>query len=162
MAEYGIAQEMERLVSERYITSRVAKIADVRALQTFFDSPFFSLVTDAEKVMREVHFNNFVPLDHFTQNEEIKELVKDRLLHVQGSIDLLLINRDGSIILCDYKTDRPMPEERNNHELFRARMVQTHKDQLFHYAHAIKELFGREPDKAYVFSLILGEAIELL
>ena len=162
VAEYGIAQEMERLVSERYITSRVAKIADVRALQTFFDSPFFSLVTDAEKVMREVHFNNFVPLDHFTQNEEIKELVKDRLLHVQGSIDLLLINRDGSIILCDYKTDRPTPEERNNHELFRARMVQTHKDQLFHYAHAIKELFGREPDKAYVFSLILGEAIELL
>lgn len=162
VAERGIADEMERLVQNKYITPRVAKIVNVRALQTFFDSPFFALAMEADKVMREVHFNNFVPLEDFTQNAKIKELVQGKLLHVQGSIDLLLIGRDGSITLCDYKTDRPTPEERQNHELYRERMIAAHKDQLTHYARAVRELFGREPDRAYVFSLTLGEAIRIM
>ncbi len=161
VAEHGIAEEMERLVRERFITPRASKIIDLRALQTFFDSAFFAHVKDAKKVMREVHFNSFVPLEDFTNNPEIRSVVAGKHLHVQGSIDLLLIGQDGSITLCDYKTDRPTPEERRDHALYRDRMIQTHKDQLTHYARAVRELFGREPDRAYVFSLTLGEAIEL-
>lgn len=162
VAENGIATELDRLVRERFITPRVAKIVNVRALQTFFDSDFFSLVKGADRIMREVNFNSFVPLEEFTQNGQIKSLVAGKTLHVQGSIDLLLIGRDGSIVLCDYKTDRPSPEERRDRDLYRARMIQAHKDQLTHYARAVQELFGRAPDRAYVFSLTLGEAIELI
>ncbi|MBE6698476.1 MAG: hypothetical protein E7581_08160 [Ruminococcaceae bacterium] len=162
VAEHGIAREMERLVREKFITPRVAKIVNVRALQTFFDSEFFSLVMQADKIMREVHFNNFVPLEDFTKNPEIKQLVVGKTLHVQGSIDLLLIGKDGSITLCDYKTDRPTPEERKTPALYRERMVAAHKDQLFHYARAIEHLFGRRPDRAFVFSLTLGEAISIM
>ena len=161
VAKHGIADELDRLVRERFVTPRIARIVNVRALQTFFDSAFFELVTSADKIMREVHFNSFVPLQEFTQNEEIKTLVAGKLLHVQGSIDLLLVGKDGSITLCDYKTDRPTPEERNDRELYRARMIATHKDQLAHYARAVRELFGKSPDRAFVFSLTLGEAIEL-
>ena len=161
VAEHGIADEMERLVREKFITPRVARIADVRALQTFFDSEFFELVKHAKTVMREVHFNSFVPLEDFTKNPEIKAVVAGKTLHVQGSIDLLLIGQDDSIVLCDYKTDRPTPEERRDHALYRDRMIHAHKDQLSHYTRAVRELLGREPDKAFVFSLTLGEAIEL-
>ena len=162
VAEHGIADEMERLVREKYITPRVAKIVNMRALETFFDSEFFKIVMQADKIMREVHFNSFVPLEEFTKNPEIKQLVAGKHLHVQGSIDLLLIGKDGSITLCDYKTDRPTPEERRDHALYRERMISTHKDQLTHYARAVRELFGREPDRAYVFSLTLGEAISIM
>ncbi|MBR5601107.1 MAG: PD-(D/E)XK nuclease family protein, partial [Clostridia bacterium] len=103
----------------------------------------------------------FVPLEDFTKNPEIKAVVAGKTLHVQGSIDLLLVGHDGSIVLCDYKTDRPTPEERRDRALYRDRMIATHKDQLTHYARAVKELLGREPDRAYVFSLTLGEAIAL-
>ena len=159
--EHGIADELARLEREKYITPRIAKIVNRRALQTFFDSAFFELVTNADKIMREVHFNSFVPLENFTQNADIQALVKGKLLHVQGSIDLLLVGKDGSITLCDYKTDRPTPEEKNDRELYRKRMIAAHKDQLSHYARAVQELFGRAPDRAFVFSLMLGEAIEL-
>lgn len=159
---HGIDDELERLVREKYITPRIAKIVNRRALQTFFDSDFFPLVMNADKIMREVHFNSFVPLEEFTQNQEIAHLVSGKLLHVQGSIDLILVGKDGSISLCDYKTDRPTPEEKRDHTLYRARMISTHKDQLTHYARAVKELFGKAPDRAFVFSLTLGEAIELL
>ncbi len=162
VAEHGIAHEMERLVREKYVTPRVAKIVNTRALQTFFDSEFFKIVTDADKILREVHFNSFVPLEDFTKNPEIKQLVKGKSLHVQGSIDLLLVGKDGSITLCDYKTDRPTPEEKQDHALYRERMIRAHKDQLTHYARAVRELFGREPDRAYVFSLTLGEAISIM
>lgn len=162
VAKHGIADELARLVREKFVTERVAKIVNTRALQTFFDSPFFDLVTSADKIMREVHFNNFVPLETFTQNPEIKALVEGKLLHVQGSIDLLLIGKDGSITLCDYKTDHPTPEERHNRELYRTRMIAKHKDQLSHYARAVEQLFGRAPDRAFVFSLTLGEAISIM
>lgn len=161
VAEHGIAEELARLEREKFITRRIATIVDRRALARFFDSMFFPLVLDAEKVMREVHFNNFVPLETFTQNERVKQLVKGKLLHVQGSIDLLLVGKDGSLTLCDYKTDRPSPEEKRNPDLYRARMIASHKDQLTHYARAVEQLFGRTPDRAFVFSLTLGEAIEL-
>lgn len=161
VAEHGIEQELARLEREKFITPRVAKIVNVRALQTFFDSEFFALVKNAKQILREVHFNSFVPLEEFTQNPEIKQLVGGKTLHVQGSIDLLLIGQDGSITLCDYKTDRPTPEERRDHALYRARMISAHKDQLTYYARAVRELFGRDPDRAFVFSLTLGEAIEL-
>ena len=159
---HGIDDELERLVHEKYITPRIAKIVNRRALQTFFDSDFFPLVMDADKIMREVHFNSFVPLEEFTQNDEIAHLVSGKLLHVQGSIDLILVGKDGSITLCDYKTDHPTPEEKRDHALYRKRMITAHKDQLSHYARAVKELFGKAPDRAFVFSLTLGEAIELL
>ena len=161
VAEHGIAEELARLEREKFITRRIATIVDRRALARFFDSTFFPLVLDAVKVMREVHFNNFVPLETFTQNERVKQLVKGKLLHVQGSIDLLLVGKDGSLTLCDYKTDRPSPEEKRNPDLYRARMIASHKDQLTHYARAVEQLFGRTPDRAFVFSLTLGEAIEL-
>ena len=159
---HGIDDELDRLVREKYITPRIAKIVNRRALQTFFDSDFFPLVLDADKVMREVHFNSFVPLEEFTQNDEIAHLVSGKLLHVQGSIDLILVGKDGSISLCDYKTDRPTAEEKRDHALYRERMIAAHKDQLSHYSHAVKELFGKAPDRAFVFSLTLGEAIEIL
>ncbi len=162
VAEHGIAHEMERLVREKYVTPRVAKIVNTHALQTFFDSEFFKFVMQADKIMREVHFNSFVLLEEFTKNPEIKQLVAGKHLHVQGSIDLLLVGKDGSITLCDYKTDRPTPEERRDHALYRERMLSAHKDQLTHYARAVRELFGREPDRAYVFSLTLGEAISIM
>jgi ATP-dependent helicase/nuclease subunit A len=159
---HGIDDELERLVREKYITPRIAKIVNRRALQTFFDSDFFPLVMNADKIMREVHFNSFVPLEEFTQNQEIAHLVSGKLLHVQGSIDLILVGKDGSITLCDYKTDHPTPDEKRDHTLYRKRMITAHKDQLSHYARAVKELFGKAPDRAFVFSLTLGEAIELL
>ena len=159
---HGIDDELERLVHEKYITPRIAKIVNRRALQTFFDSDFFPLVMDADKIMREVHFNSFVPLEEFTQNDEIAHLVSGKLLHVQGSIDLILVGKDGSITLCDYKTDHPTPEEKRDHALYRKRMITAHKDQLSHYARAVKELFGKAPDRAFVFSLTLGEAISIM
>jgi ATP-dependent exoDNAse (exonuclease V) beta subunit len=80
---------------------------------------------------------------------------------VQGSIDLLCFFPDGHIELCDYKTDHITPEERKDISLLQKRMQERHGDQLAQYAAAVEETFGKRPDKAFIFSLPLGDAVEI-
>jgi ATP-dependent exoDNAse (exonuclease V) beta subunit len=63
--------------------------------------------------------------------------------------------------ICDYKTDRITPTEREDPSLLRGRMQERHGDQLAQYAAAVEEVFGVRPTKAYIYSLPLGEALEI-
>jgi ATP-dependent helicase/nuclease subunit A len=112
-------------------------------------------------VERELRFARFVPLASLTENPALAEAAGDRTVYVQGSIDLLAEFPDGHLELCDYKTDRLTPEEVQDPALYRARVADTHRHQLAEYAAAVEELYGKRPTKAYVFSLTLGEAIEV-
>ena len=91
----------------------------------------------------------------------LAEALEDRTLFVQGSIDLLCTFADGHMELCDYKTDHITPEERRDPSLLQVRMTESHRDQLLQYAAAVEEMYGIRPTKAYIFSLPLGEAVEI-
>ena len=80
---------------------------------------------------------------------------------MQGSIDLLLTYPDGSIDLCDYKTDAISPEEKANPALLQKRFSEKHGPQLRQYALAVRELYHRLPRHVYIYSLPLGEAVEI-
>ncbi|MCQ2429025.1 MAG: UvrD-helicase domain-containing protein [Clostridia bacterium] len=157
----GVEAEMLRLLEEGYLNERTAKIADRRMLSAFFDSRFFGLVKGASSVRREFRFARFVPLVSLTDNDVLKAAVGDRTLYVQGSIDLLLTMPDDSVVLCDYKTDRITKEERADPSLLASRMTERHGGQLRQYAEAIREVFGQRPARVYIFSLPLGEAVEI-
>jgi hypothetical protein len=40
-------------------------------------------------------------------------------------------------------------------------MQEKHGDQLAQYAAAVEETFGKRPAKAYIYSLPLGDAVEI-
>ena len=102
-----------------------------------------------------------VPLSRLTSNQELAAALKDKTLFVQGSIDLLCTFADGHMEICDYKTDHVTPAERRDISLFQKRMQERHGDQLMQYAAAVEEIFGVRPAKAYIYSLPLGEAVEI-
>ena len=157
----GTEEEITRLLEQGFISERAAEILDRDRLNAFFASRFFARVREAETVKREFRFSRFLPLSTLTENQALAEALGDRTLLVQGSIDLLCIFPDGHIELCDYKTDRITPAEQAEPSLLRARMQERHGDQLAQYAAAVQEIFGVRPTRAYVFSLPLGEAVEL-
>ncbi len=157
----GIESEIARLTELGFINERTAAILDRGMLKAFFDSAFFARVQKAELVERELRFARFVPLASLTSNAELSEALGDRSLFVQGSIDLLCIFPDGHMELCDYKTDHISDEERSDPALLQIRMTEAHRDQLRQYAAAAEEMYGYRPTKAYIFSLPLGEAIEI-
>ena len=80
---------------------------------------------------------------------------------MQGSIDLLIENADGQLILVDYKTDHISNEERTNRGALQERMKKVHQSQLSYYQKAVAQLFGKAPDKTLIYSLPLGDAIEM-
>jgi hypothetical protein len=63
--------------------------------------------------------------------------------------------------ICDYKTDAITAEERRDPALLQKRMQLTHGEQLKQYVSAAKELYGDRRIRVSVFSLPLGESLEI-
>ena len=161
VTRHGLESEISRLAELGYLTPRVAEILDRPMLEGFFNSAFFARMQTATRVERELKFNRLIPLSELTRDPLLAKLVEGRTLLVRGSVDLLLTFADGHIELCDYKTDHITPSERKDPTLLAARMQESHRDQLLQYAAAMEAIYGVRPERAYVFSLPLGEAIEI-
>ena len=157
----GIEEEISRLTEMSFLSPRTAEILDRRMLAGFFGSRFFSRMSKAVRMERELKFNRMVPLSSLTDFQILAHALEGRTLMVRGSVDLLCEFEDGHLELCDYKTDHITEEERSDPSLLALRMTEQHRDQLLQYAAAITELYGRTPTHAYIFSLPLGEAVEI-
>ena len=157
----GLDEEIARLAAEGFINDRVAHILDRKQLTAFFDSDFYAHIKNASSIERELRFARLVPLRSLTQNKSLADALGDRQLYVQGSIDLLCTFPDGHIELCDYKTDRLSKEEREDITLLTNRMQEKHGHQLAQYAAAIEEMYHKRPTKVYIYSVPLGDAVEI-
>lgn len=153
--------EAKRLLSEGFITERQESIIEFSHVKRFAESPIFQSILTSKLIKKEFRFNLFKPLENYTSNDEIKSAVKDELLHIQGSIDLLFEDGDGSLIICDYKTDTPTLEEKANISLFRERLTHEYTDQISVYREAVTQIFGERNIKTLLFSLWLGEEIAI-
>ena len=142
--------EIERLVSERYLTPRTATMLNRRHLQNFVQSPLFGEILAAKTVWRELQFNRFLPYHTLTEQPEMAKELGDASLYVQGSLDLLFLDETGALTLCDYKTDRLRDESfgadsdpTHRQEMIRAQLLRDHGDQLTIYADAVRGMFGK-------------------
>ncbi|MGM9642896.1 MAG: hypothetical protein ACI3XI_06775, partial [Eubacteriales bacterium] len=87
--------------------------------------------------------------------------LKDEKILVQGVIDICYINKNGELILCDYKTDRLSKEAMKDRRIATHELFERHGEQLSYYADAIEAIMGRKPDKIYIYSLAFGDALEI-
>lgn len=164
----AVEQEIERLIREGFLARRDADILNRRHLAAFLESDLFRMVLSAEQSWRELHFNRFLPYTSLTRKQEYAEQLQDASLYVQGSLDLLLQDKDGTLTLCDYKTDRlrhgdtigerAAPDRK---DAVRRQLAADHADQLRIYADAVKALFGKAPDRVLIYSLPLGCTVDL-
>ena len=157
----GADAELARLQDAGYLNARTAAILDRDAIRRFFASRFFAEVRRASVVRREFRFARFVPLASLTREPTLREALGDRTLYVQGSVDLLCEYPDGRITVADYKTDRISRAERDDPTLLAARLTDEYGSQLEQYAAAVREIYGRAPDRILIYSVPLGEALEI-
>ena len=157
----GVENELARLVDKKFIAPQVADLINLKQIKKFFDSKFYSCLKNAKKTYREQRFNILLPASHFTKDEEFKSSIDDEEILVQGVIDLFFEAENGEIILCDYKTDYLTPEELRDKALVIKKMTDRHGRQLEYYAMAIEKFLGKAPQKILIYSLPLGEAVEI-
>ena len=157
----GIDLEIARLIDKKFISESIKADLNRSLLEGFIKSDLFEAISRARSIRREFNFGMYMPAEKFTQNQMIKDIVKGKSIYVQGSIDLLIEDNDGELILCDYKTDRVTNEERADRALLIKNVKQRHQDQLEQYSHAVTEIFGKAPKKRFIYLFNLNEAIEI-
>ena len=157
----GAKEELSRLVENKFIAPQVAELINIKQIEKFFESKFYSTLKNARKTYREQRFNILLPASHFTQENKFKSEVEKEEILVQGVIDLFFEDENGNIILCDYKTDYLLPEELKDETLVIKKMKERHGKQLEYYSMAIERFLGKAPDKILIYSLPFGEAVEI-
>ena len=160
--EHGVDAMIRVLIEKRFIPEEFEALIYKKEIQRLLESDFCSRILDAKQVIRERRFNILLPASHFTLDEELRSQITTEMIAVQGVIDLILINEDGTIELYDYKTDRLTREELANDALATEKMKQTHGEQLKYYAEAIKQLFDKAPDTVAIYSTCAGKLYELV
>ena len=157
----GVDAELDRMVAQGFLHSETAAIVRKDQLEAFRTSGLMQAILSAKRVWREQKISMFVPLSSLTANQKLANELEGHSLYVQGSIDLLLETAEGQLLLVDYKTDRISDAEREDRALLQKRMKRVHSTQLSCYATAVQGLFGKQPDRLLLYSLPLGDTLEI-
>ena len=161
-AEIGASGELAVLKEKRFISERDAELVRIDEAEMFRNSQLFSDMREAKELYREFRFNVKLPAAMFSNDEDARKALEGETLLVQGVIDCLLLGSDGEYHLIDYKTDRLSDKELNNKSLAEAKMRAAHSAQLGYYAEAVKLIFGKYPKTVEVYSLPLGDTVNVM
>ena len=158
----GAVAELDRLVSLGFISPADKDRVRIREIELFRASNLIGQMLSAEKIYRELRFNVFLPATEFTSDEEKLAAYKGKSILVQGVIDCIVIGKDGDILLCDYKTDRLNRAELSDRSLAEKKLRDKHSMQLGLYTLAVEKIFGKRPDRVEIYSLPLGDTVEII
>ena len=158
-----IASEAERLCKMRFISNQAKELIRFDEIEKFAASALYQRIKNAREIYREVRFNSLVPALSFTESEEKRRLLSEDEVKicVQGVVDCLFTDKDGKTVLVDYKTDRLTKEELEHRALAEEKLISRHKNQLLTYKKLCADILGREIDQVLIYSLALGDTVEL-
>ena len=156
-----VEKELSRLVLEKFITEEDARLVFLSELEAFRSSDFFAELLTAKKLYRELRFHASLPAARFTADKEKKMALLDERIFVQGVIDCILVRENGQYSVVDYKTDRLSPAELGDKALAQKKLAERHALQLSYYAAAATEIFGYPPTSLLIYSLPLGDTVEI-
>ncbi len=157
----GAEAELLRLIEGGFISREDAQRVRLNEIEKFRGSRLFEKMLNAKSIYREFRFTASLPAASLTGEEDRIAAYGKRGVLVQGVIDCLIENPDGSLSLYDYKTDRLTREELADKELAAATLKAKHSTQLSYYAAAVEEIFGRAPGEVEVYSLHLGDTVDV-
>ena len=161
LAENGVEAELTRLVEKHFLDEETARGVYVTQLERFRKSGLFARMLAAPLCRREFRFNAPMAAHRFTENPDFAEVLRRdgvRLI-VQGVVDCVFREADGSLTLVDYKTDRPTAEEYKNPALADARFAARHGAQLAYYKEICAAMFGEEIRRVVIYATALGREI---
>lgn len=144
-----LKEEVERLISEKYIDAHIAAQLDEKRIERFFHTDLAKRMLAAERLLREYAFLTAVPAKYV--QPEIAPAFQNQPVLVQGIADAVLINGDRAEIV-DYKTDRGKSEEQ-----FR----ESYAQQLLLYKAAVEKRLPVKVTACTIYSFELGCEIDV-
>ena len=161
-SEIGTQEEIKRLIEDGFISKEVADRIRRNEIELFLNSELLCEMKRAKNLYREFRFSVMLPAPLFTESEEKKRALSDKEILLQGVIDCIIEDGDGDLHLIDYKTDRLTREELSDKTLAQKSLSDKHSLQLSYYALATQKIFGKYPKTVRIYSLPLGDTVDLI
>ena len=139
---------INQLIQKELITKKEADEIDIDKILKYTKTKLWEDLKKAKKIYKEQPFYINIPAKEI-YNEEIEEKIL-----VQGVIDLYYIDKNGEVILVDYKTDYI---KKGKNEL-----IYKYQSQLLLYKRALEEALQTKVSKVYIYSTYLNEVIEVI
>ena len=132
-------------------------------IEHFTSSALFDEITRAKTVRREFRFNVLLPAWRFTSDKALSEKLRECRadITVQGVTDVIFERHDGTLVLADYKTDTLNSYEVSHPDAAKEMLRSRHRSQLIYYKAACEKIFERHVDEVVVFSLALGDTVDI-
>lgn len=143
----GVAQELDRLLCQHYLTQQQYEAVSAQTIWQFFSSPLGQKVQNAGQIVREFKFSVLVDakvLDPAAAGEQIM---------LQGVTDCCILEPDGFTVI-DFKTDRVTPGKEE-------RLAQYYKGQLEAYGTALSRVFHLPVKKRLLYFFATGSIQEV-
>ena len=154
----GVENERQRLYENGFMSYEDMNSVDIRTVEAFFSSDLFGRINDAKNkgalVKREYRFNIYLDAALFTSEYDKKQKLENEKILVQGVVDMLFENSDGSITLLDYKTDR-LSDSKEDIDAF----ISRHRTQLKYYKLAAERITGKKVSDTVLYSFSLMREI---
>ncbi len=141
-----IKELIEKLEQKEIITQKEKEAININTLLRYTQSDLYKDLKQAQHIYKEEPFYINVPASQIYDSD-----VAEKIL-VQGIIDLYYIDKEGKLILVDFKTDYV----ENNDERI---LVEKYKEQLKLYREALEKALNRSVDKTIIYSLYLQKEI---
>jgi len=119
-----------------------ATCISIDVLYAYIHSALYKELQEAREVHKEQPFYTSVPVQ---QVKKISEKIQENVL-VQGIIDLYYIDKEGRLVLVDYKTDYFSEGQEQV-------LVERYKEQLYLYKKALEEALHKKVDRMYIEAL---------
>lgn len=157
----GARSELGRLIGERFIAPESAGLVRLYEADRFGKSRICSRILASPFVKRELRFNVALDAENFSSDPASAERLRGEKLLVQGVIDCLYEDQDGTLTVLDYKTDYMPAAFRGREEEFGDLLRERHRDQLNYYGAAAEIITGRPVGRRLIWSFAAGRAFEL-
>ena len=139
----GSRQEIQRLVSENYITAQQGDLVDPVILADFFESDLGAQLRNHSNVLREFKFSIVDDAGKYDPALAGEEIL------LQGVVDCAMVDSDG-ITVIDFKTDYVTEDTL-------AQKVEQYSPQVKAYADAIGRIYGKNVKSAWLYFFHLGK-----
>ena len=143
-----IKNMLDKFVLKNIITEKEAKCINISQILKFTKSDIWQELKQAKAVYKEEPFYINVPANEIFETDNTESVL------AQGIIDLYFIDKNGDLILLDYKTDFVNQGE----EII---LIERHKEQLFLYKKALEDALNKKVKKVLIYSTVLGKIVEI-
>ena len=148
LSKEAIMRQVDELYNRGILTNAEHGCIHIENVWKFVTSDLGRRMREAKAIYRELPFSRLLPAKRYYEEAQDET---DKIF-LQGIIDVLFEEENGTYILLDYKTDRKISADRA-----RAR----YQFQINLYSEAVTAILGKPIAERYIFLLDAGQAVRL-